>query len=90
MPTVSSPTFSGLLRPFPAFSGVPPPPPPPPRPKSVARCPLGASYTSQIDAKGHVTALLTLRRWRPGASIFLQFDPLAGAAGGVHDVQVGL
>ena len=56
----------------------------------MARCPLGASYMSQIDAKGHVTALLTLRRWRPGASIFLQFDPLAGAAGGVHDVQVGL
>ncbi len=89
-PAVRGPPAPPRPPPSPAPSRPAPLPLPPPSP--VGRmdhegpCALGASYLTQVDAKGVATALVTLRRWRPGASIFLQYDQAGGRAhGGAHD-----
>lgn len=73
-----------------------PPPPPPGRLSAEPPCELGASYLTQVDSRGVTTALVTLRHWRPGAAIFLQYDPSPPCAKGecprgerqhIHDVQ---
>ena len=61
--------------------------PPPVVSNGLLACPLGATYYTQVDSKGGVTALVAFRRWRPGASVIMQYPEPVGGGIGVHDVQ---